>query len=378
MQTRIEQTRIERVQSISLGCLGLFSGILLIACSSAFAASADVELVQHTGSPFSFNVTKSAPSSQGTLSFSPFKYGAHGTLLSTKLTVDVFSDVWSYGYTPTASAGSFGLYTQTIIDASAIGGPSDLLFGPDEEEYVSWSGSVPPAVTLSGSEQATTQSRTFIPGNSGSSISYRYGWSAVQDGATWDTLTESINGSANVEYRFSIPVALPRSTFNNTFGFDVDCAPGSMCFYDPDVATGFIYEATGTAFTGLMIPGEYGDAEFTLLPFNNVSQAFDLPGVIFHSGETIDLTQFDENGLTKLKISGIEPSAGVDPLNTTGFVTGFSFSSNTGSFSMAAADVLSVPEPEGWTLMLSGLALIGFMALRRSAMNPKPTQEKSS
>lgn len=359
----IMQTRIERTQSISLVRLGLFAGMLPLTCGSALAAS--VELVQHTGSPISFTVTKSDPVYQGTLSFSPFKYGAYGTLLSTKLTVGVVSN-WIYGYTPTASAGTFGLYTQTIIDASAIGGPSNLSFGPDEQEYVSWSGSVPPAVTRTGGE-SVTQSRAFTPGNSGSSISYSYGWGAVQNGATWDTLTESINGSAAVEYRFSIPVALPKNTFNSTFGFDVDCAANSMCFYDPDIATGFIYEATGTAFTGLMIPGEYGDAEFTLLPFNNGTQAFDLPGVIFHSGETLDLTQFDKDGLIKLKISGIEPSAGVDPLNTTGFVTGFSFSSDTGSFSMAA-DVLSVPEPGSWRLMLSGLALIGFMALRRSAM----------
>lgn len=339
---------------------GIIAGVLSIAPCAAHAVS--VELVQHTASPFAFTVTKSDPSHSGTLNFNAFKYGSYGALSSTTLSVTGLSN-WIYGYSPTASEGSFSLYTLATVDASQLGGPSDLTFGPEGQENVSWSGGTPSPVTLSGTE-GFAASQTYTPGGAGSAVSYTYGWSADQNGATWDTLTESISGNAHVDYRFSIPVVLPKTVFNETFGFDVSCAPGSVCFYDPVVATGFTYEAIGTAFTQLMVPGEYGDGEFTLLLFNSVTHTFDLPGATFHSGETIDLTQFDPNGLTKLKIGGIEPSAGVDPQDQTGFVTGFSFASNTGSFTMAA-EVASIPEPENWGLMLAGLGLVGWAARRR-------------
>lgn len=359
--------RVKSTKQFSVRPSLFIAGIVMAlpnALLSGTAQGASVELVQHAAlSPFGFTVTESNPSFSGAASFDAFKYGAYGSLLSSSLNIQATSD-WSFGWQIASPTGFFKLETVTSVDASKIGGPANFTSTSVEVDGV-WKdaqGPYPPQ-TYAGSD-TDSFSQTFTPGGAGASITYSYGWMSNGTGATWDSLSESITVTGSVDYKFSIQVVLPKSVFNNTFDFDVSCAAGSMCFYDPDVATGFIYEASGTTFTELMVPGEYGDGMFSLLLFNKATNAYDLPGTMFSTGETVDLTQFDQGGLAKLKIGGIEPSAGVDPTNQTGFATGFSFSSNTGSFAMTA-EIFPVPEPETYALMLAGLGLVGFAARRR-------------
>lgn len=327
--------------------------------ATAYAATTRVELIQHAAPvPFSFSVSKDNPSFSGVIDFTPFKYAKFGELLSTSIDLNALSSSWSYSYTPTANSGSFQLSTVTTVDASSIGGPPNYR-SSDLEESISWTEDTDPKpgfTSRSGVDRENHFNQTFSPGGPGSSISYTYGWQQEGSGAVWNSLSETGSGVLKVDYRFTISSNLPsRTEFNRRFEFDVECVVGP-CFYDPDVATGYTYEAIGTTFTSVMIPGEYGDGNFLLLPFNNATQAFDLPGINFASGDTVDLTHLNPGGVDKFRIEGIEPSAGVDPTDPTGFVTGLTFSANTGEFAMMAV----VPEPEIYAMMFAGLSLLGW------------------
>lgn len=331
--------------------------ILCVLSTTVHAATTRIELVQHAAPvTFNYSVTKYDPTFSDTIEFTPFKYAAYGSLISTSINLSPLSSYWSYSYTPTAASGSFELSTVTTVNASSIGGPSNYR-STDQEEFLSWTEDTDPRpgyVYRSGTDRENFK-ETFTPGGPGASISYSYGWQQQGSGAEWNSLSESGSTVLKVDYGFTIPVKLPKAEYFNTFEFDVDCVVGP-CFYDPDFATGYTYIATGTTFTTVMIPGEYGDGNFVALPYNEVTQAFDLPGISFSSGDTVDLTQFNPNGIDKLRIEGIETSAQVDPTDETGFVTGFTFSSNSGEFTMTSA----VPEPETYAMLLAGLGLLGW------------------
>ena len=235
--------------------------LLWVLASTAHAATTRVELVQHAAPvTFNYSVSKDNPTFSDTVEFTPFKYAAHGSLLSTSINLSSLSSFWSYGYTPTAPSGSFELSTVTTVDASSIGGPSNYR-STDQEEFLSWTNDTDPRPTYtyrSGIDRESNFNDTFTPGGPGSSISYSYGWQAGASGAQWNSLSEAGSGVLKVDYNFTIPVKLPKAQYFNTFEFDVDCVVGP-CFYDPDVATGYTYVATGTTFTSVLIPGEYGD-----------------------------------------------------------------------------------------------------------------------
>jgi hypothetical protein len=77
---------------------------------------------------------------------------------------------------------------------------------------------------------------------------------------------------------------------------------------------------------------------------------------------------FPDGGVSNFDVLGIEESAGIDPNNPTGFLTGLTFvtdGSFTGTMTPISIDVAAVPEPETYAMMLAGLGLIGFAVRRR-------------
>ena len=75
---------------------------------------------------------------------------------------------------------------------------------------------------------------------------------------------------------------------------------------------------------------------------------------------------FPSGGVSEFKVTGIESSAGLDPADTSAFVTGLTFvspGSFTGTMTPITEDVSAVPEPASGAVLFSGL--LGFGLLRR-------------
>jgi len=76
---------------------------------------------------------------------------------------------------------------------------------------------------------------------------------------------------------------------------------------------------------------------------------------------------FGPLGISELEVSGIELSAGLDPADTTAFVTGLTFISGgnfDGTQTRITADV-STPEPPGFIALGFGLVGLGCASRRR-------------
>ena len=78
---------------------------------------------------------------------------------------------------------------------------------------------------------------------------------------------------------------------------------------------------------------------------------------------------FPDGGVSAFDVLAIEASAGLDPNNPIGFLTGLTFvtdGSFTGTMTPISIDVAAVPEPETYAMLLAGLGVLGFAARRRT------------
>jgi PEP-CTERM motif-containing protein len=154
---------------------------------------------------------------------------------------------------------------------------------------------------------------------------------------------------------------LPSIDHTGVYHFNVgSVGPGSVTFIDPKVAIGYDY-AIG-----------HGDPNFASVILPNVGGGhFELS--FLQGGHTVmDPVNagvqffFLGGGVSAFEVTGINPSAHLDPGNALAFVTGLTFVTN-GSFTGTMTPLTaSVPEPSTWTMMLIGFAGVGFAAYRRT------------
>ena len=186
----------------------------------------------------------------------------------------------------------------------------------------------------------------------------------------------SLRGRSRVYYDFvagalpdtgGVPVYLPTTdTTSGTpiFNFDNPVVKEVLAYYDPFVAIGYDYfiGEADPLFNSVLLP-DIGDGLFDLL-LPDGSGGFDFFAEIVAGSE-----YFFDGGVEVFRILGIEISAGLDPEDSTAFVTGLSFSADgqfTGSMTPITAEVAPVPLPAaGWLLLT---AVGGLAALRRRSV----------
>jgi hypothetical protein len=136
-------------------------------------------------------------------------------------------------------------------------------------------------------------------------------------------------------------VFLPTLDQGGIYNFDFDVTEAVPVTIDPEVAVGYVYEIgpDDARFATVQLPF-VGDGLYDLTVFNDLGDAihaFEVAALAL-----VDLTEFDPSGVRKFEVRGIETSAGLDPLDTTAFMTTLTFASSgrfTGSMTPIVENV---------------------------------------
>lgn len=163
-------------------------------------------------------------------------------------------------------------------------------------------------------------------------------------------------------------VNLPVTQSDGSYKFNMSVAGGAKYFIDPLVAVGYDYQigAGNPNFLSVELPVGVGDALYDIWG-HDASGNLVLLAENWMGGQTFD---FGGNGRDWFRVTDIETSAGLDPANTTAFVTGLTFTGSgefTGTQTPITVDVpssQSVPEPQSLVLILAGMA--GIAIVRRT------------
>jgi hypothetical protein len=129
-------------------------------------------------------------------------------------------------------------------------------------------------------------------------------------------------------------------------------------YIDPPAAIGYDYETTGINFASVLLP-QIGDSLFGLYLWDAGRDAY-----VFDRELTAGVEHdFPAGGVSRFRILGIEPTAGLDPTDPEAFPTGVTFvAGGEAQVSMRAL----VPEPGSLALVLTSLAVIVFGAIPRA------------
>ena len=153
-------------------------------------------------------------------------------------------------------------------------------------------------------------------------------------------------------------VNLPVVLDNGSYKFNMTVLPGQTYYIDPEVAIGYDY-AIGSGnpnFKSVSLPTDIGDGLYDIFGYDPLDHlvllAHDLAG-----GSMFD---FGTNGVSRFRVMGIETSAGLNPANTTAFVTGLVFT-GAGAFTGTQTPInATVPEPPMLALCVMVLAASGL------------------
>jgi hypothetical protein len=160
-------------------------------------------------------------------------------------------------------------------------------------------------------------------------------------------------------------VNIPSITPTGAYQYSMTVEAGQTHFVDPTVAVGYSFAigAGDPNFASVLFPSIQTPFElsfvFSGMDFNDTV----MPGTVF---------DFPTGGVGPFTVTGIDPADGLDPANTTAFITGLTFEGDgtfTGTQTPITADVAAAPEPSSLALLAS--SLVGWRLVR-------PTTKASS
>jgi MYXO-CTERM domain-containing protein len=157
-------------------------------------------------------------------------------------------------------------------------------------------------------------------------------------------------------------VNLPVVLANGSYQFNITVQPGQVYYIDPEIAIGYDY-AIGQGnpnFASVLLPN-VGDGLFDIFGLNALGQWVLLEDD-WAAGVAFD---FGAGGVSQFRVLGIETSAGLNPANTTAFITGLTFT-GAGAFTGTQTPItvtVDLPEPPVWAL--AALAALAGAGLRR-------------
>ena len=140
-------------------------------------------------------------------------------------------------------------------------------------------------------------------------------------------------------------IFLPTLDEGGIYNFDFDVTEAVPVTIDPEVAVGYIYEiGDGDArFASVILPSE-GDGLYVLTIYNDAGNV--ILATPLAASTSFNFLPIDSTGISKFEVYGIETSAGLDPLDTTAFMTTLTFASS-GRFTGSMTPITQgIEEPE--------------------------------
>jgi hypothetical protein len=281
------------------------------------------------------------------------------------ITLSGSSQTPTFSWTPPPGAVVNGyrvnIYDKSLISATNNGQVTSANLQPDVTSY-------------------TIQPSDFtVPGfgfQAGHDYSIEIGLIQTKDGTSTNLLNSNLAAISRYYADFSPsstsghPVNLPVTLVNGAYQFNISVVAGQTYYIDPKVATGYDFRigAGNPDFRSVVLPTGIGDGLYDIYGLGASGQAT----LLAHDWAGGTVFDFAGTGVDAFRVSGIEASAGLNPADSTAFVTGLTFEGDglfTGTQTPITSDVSAVAEPGTSVLMLLGVGLwgVGRYGLRRQA-----------
>ena len=155
-------------------------------------------------------------------------------------------------------------------------------------------------------------------------------------------------------------VNLPAVTSSGAYQYNLTVVAGQTVFVDPTVAVGYSFAigAGDPNFASVLLPAVQANPFDVSFMYNGMDfNDMVMPETIF---------DFPNGGVGAFTVTGIDPADGLDPADTTAFITGLTFAGDgtfNGTQTPITEEVAATPEPGSISLLATGL--LGWPLLRR-------------